>query len=54
MKQALEVIERRVETRRDAARSELRKQGIADERIDSYFEMMPRRYFIAHAPSPAS
>jgi [protein-PII] uridylyltransferase len=48
---AIEVIERRVETRRDSARNELLKQGVSEELIASYFEMMPMRYFIAHSPS---
>jgi len=48
---ALEVIERRVETRVAAATAELRKQGVEEERIQGFFDMMPRRYFIAHSPS---
>jgi len=48
---AAELIERRVETRRTAAAEELGKQGIDDATIEQYFGMMPRRYFIAHAPS---
>jgi [protein-PII] uridylyltransferase len=48
---ALEVIERRVETRREAARAELTKQGLGEELVDAYFAMMPRRYLIAHSPS---
>jgi len=48
---ALEVIERRVETRVESATAELRKQGLHEEQIQGFFEMMPRRYFIAHSPS---
>lgn len=47
---AIELIERRVETRRQAAAAELKKMGIAESDIEAYFEMMPRRYFTAHAP----
>jgi [protein-PII] uridylyltransferase len=48
---ALEAIERRVETRREAAAAELRREGVSDEQIERYFEDMPRRYFTAHSPS---
>ncbi|NRA08306.1 MAG: [protein-PII] uridylyltransferase [Myxococcales bacterium] len=47
---AIELIEKRVETRRESARSGLGREGVSDEQIDLYFEMMPRRYFTAHAP----
>jgi [protein-PII] uridylyltransferase len=47
---ALEQVEARVETRRDAARRELRQLGVAAARIAAYFEMMPRRYFVSHTP----
>jgi len=47
---AIELIERRVETRRQAAAAELKKMGIAKPDVDAYFEMMPHRYFTAHAP----
>jgi [protein-PII] uridylyltransferase len=47
----MELIERRVEVRRDAATIELRKRGVSDETIDRYFQLMPRRYFTAHTPS---
>lgn len=47
---AIELIEERVEVRRSGARAELRKLGIANEKIDNYFDVMPRRYFIAHTP----
>ncbi len=48
--EAIELIERRVETRRTAAAAELSKQGVDDATIQQYFEMMPRRYFTAHGP----
>ncbi|MEE9607203.1 MAG: [protein-PII] uridylyltransferase [Myxococcota bacterium] len=47
---AIELLERRVETRRESAAAELESLGVARSSIHEYFEMMPRRYFIAHAP----
>jgi [protein-PII] uridylyltransferase len=47
---AIEIIERRVETRREAAAAELRGLGVSGQRITEFFEMMPRRYFTAHSP----
>jgi len=47
---AFEILERRVELRREAAAEELRRSGTPQERIDAFCEMMPRRYFTAHAP----
>jgi [protein-PII] uridylyltransferase len=47
---AMELIERRVETRREAASAELRALGVAEARVWEFFEMMPRRYFTAHTP----
>jgi [protein-PII] uridylyltransferase len=47
---ALELIERQVAERRDSAAAELRALGVADSKIESYFEAMPRRYFTAHTP----
>ncbi len=47
---AFELIERRVETRREAAAAELQALGVAEEKIHEYFDSMPRRYFTAHAP----
>jgi [protein-PII] uridylyltransferase len=47
---AFEIIERRVELRREAAAEELRDSGSEPERIEALFDMMPRRYFTAHAP----
>jgi [protein-PII] uridylyltransferase len=49
-RRALEQVEARVERRRDAARQELRSLGVAESRIDGFFEMMPRRYFVSHTP----
>ena len=48
---AMELIERRVETRRAAATEELRRRGRGDMEIEDYFGMMPRRYFTAHTPT---
>jgi [protein-PII] uridylyltransferase len=48
---AMELIERRVETRRTAATEELIRQGRSAEHIEAYFDMMPRRYFTAHTPT---
>lgn len=48
---AMELIDRRVEVRREAATAELRKQQVDEARIQQYFELMPRRYFTAHTPS---
>lgn len=47
---ALATIEARVEKRRQAARTELRSLGVADARIDAFFDEMPRRYFVSHTP----
>ncbi|MDX1649806.1 MAG: HD domain-containing protein, partial [Myxococcota bacterium] len=47
---ALEQIEARVATRKEAARRELRGLGVSAGRIDAYFEDMPRRYFVSHTP----
>ncbi len=47
---AVELIESRVETRRTAAAAELSGMGVEEARVQEYFDMMPRRYFIAHAP----
>jgi [protein-PII] uridylyltransferase len=45
---AVEQMEAHIETRREEAKREIRSLGIAESRVDSYFEMMPRRYFAAH------
>jgi [protein-PII] uridylyltransferase len=47
---AMELIEARVEVRRDGAREELGRQGVGDEDVDGFFEEMPRRYFMTHTP----
>ena len=46
----LELIEKQVEKRKEGARRELRGLGVAENRIQSYFEDMPRRYFVSHTP----
>jgi [protein-PII] uridylyltransferase len=46
---ALEQIDARVERRKDAARAELRGLGVGDSKIQAFFEVMPRRYYIAHS-----
>jgi len=47
---AIELIEARVEVRRESARAELRQLGVGESKIDAFFEGMPRRYFITHTP----
>ncbi|MFP8880507.1 MAG: [protein-PII] uridylyltransferase [Myxococcota bacterium] len=47
---AMELIERRVEQRRESALAELSQLGVAASNIEEYFEAMPRRYFTAHTP----
>ncbi len=47
---AVELAARRVDKRRRSARAELRTLGVSDARIQTYFAMMPRRYFTAHMP----
>lgn len=47
---ALEQIDARVETRREAAARELRGLGVGAVRVQEFFDMMPRRYFVSHAP----
>jgi len=47
---ALELIEGRIEQRMATAREELSGLGVAEARIDVFFEMMPRRYFVSHTP----
>ena len=48
-RRAAEQVEARVETRMEGARRELRGLGVAEAKIDAYFETMPRRYFVAHS-----
>jgi len=47
---AMELIEARVEVRRDGAREVLSKQDISQSAIDAFFAELPRRYFITHTP----
>lgn len=47
---ALEQIEARVEGRQADARAELRGLGVGEARIDDFFSIMPRRYFVSHLP----
>jgi [protein-PII] uridylyltransferase len=51
MQRAAELIERRVETRRQAASAELSKQGFDAEAVQRWLDSLPRRYFTAHSPS---
>jgi len=44
---AMEQMEAHIESRREEARREIRSLGIAESRIDAYFEVMPRRYFVS-------
>ena len=46
---ALDQLEGRVERRRDAAQVELRGLGVGDAKIQAFFDVMPRRYYIAHS-----
>jgi len=46
---ALEQIEARVERRQDAARVELRGLGVGEGKIQAFFDVMPRRYYISHS-----
>ncbi|MCA9509282.1 MAG: [protein-PII] uridylyltransferase [Myxococcales bacterium] len=48
--QAMELIEARVEARREGAADELRALGVGEEKIASYFAGLPLRYFVAHTP----
>lgn len=47
---ALELIEGRIEQRIATAREELSDLGVAAARVDAFFDMMPRRYFVSHTP----
>jgi [protein-PII] uridylyltransferase len=49
-RKAIELVERRVEARRRGAAAALKALGVSELKIDSYFEMMPHRYFTAHGP----
>jgi [protein-PII] uridylyltransferase len=48
--QAIDLIERRVETRIQSATAQLERDSVPPEEVARYFEMMPRRYFTAHTP----
>jgi [protein-PII] uridylyltransferase len=47
---AIELIETRVEVRQEGARAELARLGVSREKIQEFFEDMPRRYFVSHTP----
>ncbi len=47
---AMDLLEKRVELRREAAAAELRGMGIGEADIQAFFDAMPRRYLTAHAP----
>ncbi len=47
---ALQQVDARVEVRRQAAARELRGLGVADARIQDFFDAMPQRYFLSHSP----
>jgi len=47
-RRAVELIEARVEQRREAAQRRLTELGISEGAIRAYFDDMPRRYFVAH------
>jgi [protein-PII] uridylyltransferase len=47
---AFATLEARVARRQEAARDELRALGVAEAKIDSFLEEMPRRYFVSHTP----
>lgn len=47
---AMELIEARVEVRRETAARELEELGVGRTKIESFFEGMPRRYFVSHTP----
>ena len=47
---AMELIEARVEVRRESARDELSRLGVGETKVQAFFDSMPRRYFIAHTP----
>jgi [protein-PII] uridylyltransferase len=47
---AMELIEARVEVRREGARAELKRMGVSEAKAEAYFDGMHRRYFITHTP----
>jgi [protein-PII] uridylyltransferase len=48
---AADLVERRVEIRRQAATAELAKQKVDAAAVQAWFDTLPRRYFTAHSPS---
>jgi len=48
--QAVALLEARVERRREGAREELVRLGVGESKIASYFDQLPRRYFLSHTP----
>lgn len=48
--EAVALLELRVERRQESAREELLRMGVGDSKITSYFEELPRRYFLSHTP----
>jgi len=51
IERAMELFERRVETRRQAAAEELIGEGVAETAVSEYFDLIPQRYFISHTPT---
>jgi [protein-PII] uridylyltransferase len=49
-REVIALIDRRVEARRQSARAELEALGVARNKVDAFFDVMPRRYFTAHTP----
>lgn len=47
---AIELIEARVEVRREGAAAELARLGVDAGAVQSFFDVVPRRYFVAHTP----
>jgi len=48
--QAVALLEARVERRREGAREELVRLGVGESKIASFFDQLPRRYFLSHTP----
>ena len=48
--EAVALLELRVERRQESAREELLRMGVGESKITSYFEELPRRYFLSHTP----
>lgn len=47
---AMDLLEKRVELRREGAAAELRGMGVGAGDIEAFFDAMPRRYLTAHSP----